>query len=411
MRILFVTPYVPSSVRSRPFNLIRELSRQGHQVTLACLVQPAAELKYLDEVRPFCQAVYPVVVKRSEALRNALLSLPTPTPLSVAFCQSKELAQTVQALVEQGEFDLIHTEFVRAAPLTARITGLPRVFDTVDSLTLAHRRSLTAPMVPLVKRLISLVEWIKLRGYEPRMAKKFDRILVSSGVDRQHLSGSHADIDLLPNGVDTEFFAYDPRPREPASIVFLGKMSYYVNVASVLWFYHKIFPLVKQRVPNVRFKIVGRDPVPSIQALASDPAVEVTGTVADVRPHIASAAVAICPMVSGSGTQFKMLEAMAVGTPVLATSISIQGLQTQPGRDVLVADQPEQFADALAALFNDPALQHKLSRNGRAYVEANHQWSVIGQRLELFYQNLSGKHGNQAAYLNSPVTSTYSSHS
>lgn len=388
MRILFVTPYVPSVVRVRPFAFIRELAAQGHQVTLACLVQPASEASYLSEVQPYCTQVYPVFLEKLSIAHHLLSSLPGREPLSVAYCRSAEFDRLVKDLAEKGDYDLVHTEFVRAAPATLKLTGYPRIFDAVDSLTLAYRRSMQAAMVPAKQRMVSIIEWLKMRSYEPWVFKQYERVLVSSPIDRSVMAQSTRPVEVIPNGVDVDYFAYDPRPSSSHTLVFVGKMSYYVNVASVLWFYHEVLPRIRRECPDVCFQIVGRNPVKAVRQLAADPGVVVTGTVEDIRPYLAQAAIAVCPMVSGSGIQNKVLEAMAVGTPCVITSLAVQALQAKDGEEVSVADSPEGFAASVLELLEQPERRANLSEMGREYVNRHHRWSQIGLQLEECYKDL-----------------------
>lgn len=388
LRILFVTPYVPSSVRIRPLAFIRELARRGHQVVLVCLVQPEWEARYLEEVSPYCWAVHPVHLKRFEPYPRVLASLVKPEPLSVAYCDSPGLRQKVQQQLLEDNCDLIHTEFVRAAPATMNLNGHPKVFDLVDCLALAYRRCISATHMPLKQRAVAGVEWAKMRGYERHVLSHYNRVLVSSPADRNEI-GIDEQVEVLPNGVDLSYFSYHVRETEAAEIVFVGKMSYYVNVASVLWFYHQVFPQIRKQRPDARFVIVGRNPARSIEALSADPAVEVTGTVADVRPYLNRAAVAICPMVSGSGIQNKMLEAMATGVPCVATSLACQALDIVSGREVLVANEAGDFANAVLDLLGQPLKRRELSEASRCYVEQCHNWNTVGARLEKVFFSLS----------------------
>jgi sugar transferase (PEP-CTERM/EpsH1 system associated) len=388
LRVLFVTPYVPSSVRIRPLALIRELARRGHQVTLACLVQPAWEARYLPEVAPHCEAVHPVHLKRFEPYPRLLMSLASPVPLSVAYCDSPALKQTISQLLARNGFDLVHTEFVRAAPATIDLNGHPKVFDLVDCTTLVYRRSISASHIPLIQRIVSFIEWVKMRDYEGRVLRHYDQVLISSPVDRKELR-LELPVEVLPNGVDPDFFVFHDGDKSDAEIIFLGKMSYYVNVASVMWFYMKVFPLIRKERPHTRLVIVGRNPTKKITSLMSDPSVEVTGTVTDVRPFLQRASVAICPMVSGAGIQNKMLEAMAVGTPCVATSLACQALQVEPGKEVIIANKPEDFAQGVMALLDQPGMRRDISFAARSYVECYHDWKAVGAKLEHIYTNLT----------------------
>jgi polysaccharide biosynthesis protein PslH len=373
-------------MRIRPLAFIRELSQRGHHVTLACLVQPEWEASYLSEVTPYCKSVHPVHLSRYEPYMRTLTSLATPTPLSVAYCDSQKFRSTVEQLARGNGYDIVHTEFVRAAPATIRLNHLPKVFDLVDCMSLAYRRSISAANVPLRQRAIAVIEWIKLRGYEKRMLQHYQQILISSPIDRNEFQ-AEVPVEILPNGVDLNYFSYGNANHRGTEIVFLGKMCYYVNVASVLWFYKSIFPRIRKYRPDAKFLIVGRNPVEAIQDLANDPAVEVTGMVPDVRPYLQRAAVAICPMVSGAGIQNKMLEAMAVGTPCVATSLACQALAIKPGKEVLVADNAEDFASRVLCLLDHPIERQKLSEAARLYIENCHDWKLIGGRLEKLYLN------------------------
>ncbi len=400
MRILFVTPYVPSSVRVRPFALIRELARLGQEVYLVCLVQPEWEASYLEEVKPFCHAVYPVFLGRFEPYWLAFKSLPTRTPFSVAYCKTDKLKTLIQKLILQTKFDLVHTEFVRAAPATVDITNIPKVYDAVDSMTLAYRRSIATSMIPIEQRLLYFLEWLKMRSYEPWVLDRFDEVLASSFPDQEALETPLKSVKILSNGVDLDYFSYHEGPRDLNTIVFLGKMSYYVNVASVLWFYQKVFPIIRQKYPDVKFKIVGRNPVMKITNLAIDPAVEVTGTVKDVRPYLAQATLAICPMVSGAGIQNKMLEAMASGAPCVVTSLATQALKVKSGQQTLIADSPEDFAAAVLDLLGNSETRLQIAQNARRYVEENHDWGKIGVELNQIYEKLLGQPENNSQSLN-----------
>jgi sugar transferase (PEP-CTERM/EpsH1 system associated) len=377
-------------VRIRPYGFIRELALRGHDISLVCLVQPAKEGRFLSQVAPFCRSIYPVYPSRLDSVFSVLTSLPGNLPLSVAYCRSEPFLRLVQDLVERESFDLVHTEFIRAVPATSAISGTPKVYDAVDSLTLALERSMRAAQVSPLRRVIAFAEWIKMRNYETAVLDRYDSLIASSPVDQKVLEQNPLcqQVIVIPNGVDTDYFRLSAGERDPETILFLGKMSYYVNVSSVMWFYRKVLPIIRKERPKVKFQIVGRDPSRAIRALASDPNVEVTGTVPDVRPYLARATVNVCPMVSGAGIQNKMLEAMAVGLPTVATPISLQALGVEEGCEALVAPTEQEFAARVLELLADPELRQSLSTGGRLYVEANHSWETAGERLTGIYDSI-----------------------
>jgi glycosyltransferase involved in cell wall biosynthesis len=165
-------------------------------------------------------------------------------------------------------------------------------------------------------------------------------------------------------------------------------MSYYVNVASMRWFYKEVLPLVRKEKPEVQLKIVGRNPPTGILRFMKDNQVEVTGNVPDVRPYLAQAAVAICPMVTGSGIQNKLLEAMAAGTPCVVSPIAAQALQARNGEEMLIGENAQKFADCVLKLLRDRSLGEKLSYQARQYVERSHNWQAVGGGLDTIYQGL-----------------------
>lgn len=390
MRLLFVTPYVPSRLRPRPFELIRQLAAQGVQITLACLIQPPSEGRYLEEVRPYVSSVHTVNVQGFRPVLRTLAAVPGRTPLSVAYCREPEFTRLVHQLVQSRSFDLLHAELVRSTPHTARISGLPKVYDAVDSLALAYRRSFALDHLSLRQRITSWLEWQKLRRYEGAVINAYDYALVSSPMDQQELSARHqTPMEVIPNGVDLEYFGFQGEEgRERELILFHGRMGYYVNVNAVLWFYHRVFPLIKERCPKVKFLVAGSGPAPAIQALDQDPAVIVTGAVDDIRAYLGKAGISICPVFGGSGIQNKILEALAMGTPCVATSLTTQAIQVRGGQEILVGDTAADFAEAVVALIEDDKLRKELAWRGRAYVEQHHRWETIGEKLVRIYQRL-----------------------
>jgi glycosyltransferase involved in cell wall biosynthesis len=192
---------------------------------------------------------------------------------------------------------------------------------------------------------------------------------------------------VLPNGVDLNYFRPDrSMPREPKTLVISGKMSYHANVSMTLYFVKQVLPLVRSQHPDVKVIVVGKDPPPDIQSLAQDPNIVVTGTVQDIRPYLRSAAVAVVPLTYGAGVQNKVLEAMACGTPVVATPRSVSALEVEAGEEIFTADGEQHFANATCHLLDDPALRERTGLAGRAYVERCHNWVDIAGRLETLYE-------------------------
>jgi glycosyltransferase involved in cell wall biosynthesis len=227
--------------------------------------------------------------------------------------------------------------------------------------------------------------------YEGWLLGQFEHVLVTSSIDKQALSalsrnGTGKRVKVLPNGVDISYFAPDAAvPREADTIVVSGKMSYHANITMTLNLVNDIMPLVWNRRPDIKLWIVGKDPVREIKALAENSAVTVTGTVEDLRAYLRRAAIAATPLTYGAGIQNKILEAMACATPVVSTPQAVAALDVVPGRDILIAENSQAFADTILRLLDDPEKQRQLGQNGRAYVKREHHWDNIADRLEKIY--------------------------
>jgi glycosyltransferase involved in cell wall biosynthesis len=244
-------------------------------------------------------------------------------------------------------------------------------------------------------RLRSRLELGRTERYESWLLDKFDRVLVTSPVDKlafETMNGNSnghaapAQISVLKNGVDLEYFSPDSSiVREPATLVTSGKMSYHANVTMTTHLVNEIMPLVWERRSDVKLWIVGKDPNHQVQALAEHPNVIVTGTVEDVRPYLRRATMAVAPIAYGAGIQNKVLEAMATATPVVTTPQAISAIDVVSGSDVLVAEEPHHFAKSIMTLLDDPARRQQLGDNGLSYVRSNHCWLDIAARLEEYY--------------------------
>jgi len=278
--------------------------------------------------------------------------------------------------------------------LKPRFPDTPVVWDSVDCISYLFDQALNQSRSRFGK-FITRLDLKRTRVYEGKLPGRFDRILITSAVDRQALqdlipsqSGA-APVSILPNGVDWDYFSLEQGVvREPATVILSGKMSYHANMTMAMYLMNEIMPLVWAKQPDVKLLIVGKDPPASIRALADHPAVTVTGTVQDLRPYLQRASLSVVPLLYGAGIQNKVLEAMASGTPVVATPQAVLALDAGPDRDVLVAQTPAEFAEKIVHLINNPELRNQIGSAGRRYVENNHQWAKIAERLEGVYHEV-----------------------
>lgn len=409
MNILFVVPYVPSLVRVRSFNFIRTLSERGHRVSVMTLFTNDAEREDASRLADLCHAVYALPLPRWRSMMNSLMALPTAKPLQVDYCWQPSLAREIESVISNGQddwesFDVIHVEHLRGVryALLARQLASgsghalpPVIWDSVDCISLLFREAAEKSR-NLMGRAMTRFELKRTEQYEGWVTGQLSHILLSSQRDRECLlslqedrdvNGDGSSISVVLNGVDLEYFRPDAeKKREPASVVVTGKMSYHANIAMVLYLAREIMPLVWQRRPETKLTVVGKDPGKEIRNLALNPQIEVTGYVDDMRPYLQRATAAVAPLMYGAGIQNKVLEAMACATPVVTSPSALLPLSAVAGRDLLVANSPEEYAEKILFLFDNPSRSKEIGWNGRRFVEVNHDWDRIAVSLERVYQ-------------------------
>jgi len=391
MRVLFIAPYLPSLIRVRPYNLIKHLAEHGHQITLLALMPPGEDAGGLADLRQWCHAVETAPLPRWRTLWNGLTAIPSQTPFQAAYSRSPEMAALIRQTVSNTQFDVVHLEHLRGAELSRALNGTPVVFDSVDSISLLFEQVQQAGPT-LKSRLLAGLDLSRTRRYEGRLLQRFQRVLVTSPRDKEMLANlspadSYSDrLVVLPNGVDLDYFTPLDVQREPETVVFTGKMSYHANIAAALDLATRIMPQVWRHYPQAKLVLAGKDPSPELQALTADSRITVTGTVPDLRPYLARAGVAVSPIRYGVGIQNKVLEAMAMGTPVVSTPQAVSALQIRAGQEALVGDTPQALGAAITRLLSETELRAQVGQAGRRYVETHHDWRVIAVKLTDVYR-------------------------
>lgn len=384
MRILFVTPTPPLRSKPRPHHFIRALASLGHEVHLVMEVPGGGAGRPVrgpgwEDVVAACASVTAVDLPRRRWATNCLLSLPTRTPLRVAYCRSDAFRAAAEGVAAGSRCDGLIVDRERLAPLFRHV-DLPKVLDATDCMTLYLRRCLRWARGG--ERAVAAAELVKMPAYERRMGDGYRAVTVSSREDAAALRdvGSRTPVTVVPNGVG-EARAVDRRP-EPGLIAMVGTMSYAPNVDGVLWFARSVLPLIRASRPDVRLAVVGRDPTRAVRSLAADPGIEVTGAVPDVTPWLERATVLVAPIRIGGGFPNKVAEAMAAGVPVVATPAASAGLDgATPGQHVLSADTPEDFAQACLNVLRDPELGSTLAAGGLALVRSLPRWADVARML------------------------------
>jgi glycosyltransferase involved in cell wall biosynthesis len=404
LKILFVTPYLPSPPQfggaRRLHGLMTELARR-HAVSVCSLLNSGemhahpASIKATGE---YCKEVVTVVnepfglpVGRKRALQ--LRSLASLRSFEWLTHVNVELTARLREMLSRERYDLLNFEFSHMAPYRALVLPQARGATFVlDEHNIEYEilRRTAGSELGKVRRLYNGLNWRKLRAEELDAWRTFDGVAVTSAHDRDLLLRDlpGAKVEVVPNAVDLEHFRPRPdaEPVQPHSILFFGAINYFPNSDAVKLFLEEIFPRVRARFPGARFKVVGHTPE-HLMSLASEH-VEMKGFVPDLRVEIERAAVVIAPLRIGGGTRLKILEAMAMGKPVVSTPQGAEGLEVTHDRQLLLAESPAVFADELMRVFDDAALSRRLGEAARKLVEERYGWGASVARLEALYQRL-----------------------
>ena len=376
-------PYPPKrGGKIRPFNMIRHLHAQGHQVTVCSLVRSQAEAEEGRGIAPHCTTFEMALVNEPTQWARMVVRLPLRTPSSMGYFHSPELARKVHHLLATQRWDLIFVHCSSVAQYVEHVTDVPKILDFGDMDSQKWLEYANYKPWPLSWGYT--LEGSKMLRAEKRLARRFDLCTATTRAEWQTLSdyGTGVATDWFPNGVDADFFSPADAPYDADTISFIGRMDYYPNQECMARFCQQTWPLLRARRPSLKLLIVGADPTPEMRALGDLPGVTVTGSVPDVRPYIRSSALMVAPLAIARGTQNKILEAMAMGVPVVTSTIAAGGVDAVAGEHLLVADSPPDCAQAILGLIENPALRQRLAVAGRERMLSHHAWVNSMRRLD-----------------------------
>lgn len=400
MKILYVChrfPFPPKrGGKIRPFNMIRHLS-QRHEVTVCSLARSEAEAQEGRGIQPHCARFEMAVVSNPVQTVRMLARLPSPVPSSMGYFYSPELARKVDALLASERFDLIFVHCSSVAQYVEKVRGIPKILDFGDMDSQKWLEYVNYKSFPL-----SMGYWLegtKLVREEKRLARRFDLCTATTRAEWETLEsyGAGVSSDWFPNGVDADFFKPDGDGYDPDTISFIGRMDYYPNQEAMFRFCDEVWPLLRSRRPDMKLLIVGADPIPAVQKLGERAGITVTGSVPDVRPYILRSAAMVAPLNIARGTQNKILEAMAMGVPVVSSRIAAGGVDAVAGEHLLVAGSAQEYAEAVASIIEQPAERDRLARAGRERMLSHHAWPRSMERLDTILDRcldeFQSKHG------------------
>lgn len=398
MNLLYVTFGLPvppdSGARLRDFNLLRRVAKH-HRVWVLSLLEFENELDHAAELLEFCQQVDGVVAGRGSAgsMATAVAGLFQKRPIATATYYYPALAEKITGLSRQVKFDVVQFEHSFLAPYRR---ALAPDFEGSTVLSLhnigAQQYRTMLDMSSGISRIPAALKWWLMRGWEATASDEFHEVITVSDDDRRRLRelGARGRISIIENGVDCTALRPLPGPAGGTEeILFIGTMGYLPNRDAARYFCRCIFPLIREKRPGCVLNLVGSGGTRHLSDLEQPGVVNVTGRVEDPLPYYERSRLAVVPLRSGGGSRLKILEAMALGRPVVSTSLGREGLSLQDGQEIITADDPREFAEAVVRLLEDRQYWNEMVEAGRKNVEQNYDWDLLAERLIELYEKPS----------------------
>lgn len=389
MRILLITDYLPyppiSGDTIRVYNLIKRIAQQ-HEIYLLALFEAPELDESISHLLKFCRQVKVVNHEWPNPLTRLLEMLVyylKGWPLELRLLYSQQMADLIRRLTADGAFDIVQIEHSRLALYRENIDPNAHCGSVLTFHNVAFDQS---ERISRIERnlLSSIRTWIfarQLFKWEPNYAQKFDRCFVVSETERKVLLGRNPrlKVDVIPNGTDTKKYQRLEVNHGPPALLFIGSMSYAPCVDGAVYFCNQILPYIRKEFQDIQVWIVGASPSPDVVRLAGKN-ILVTGYVEDILPYYQGSTVSIVPLRAGGGTRLKILEAMALGRPVVSTTIGCEGLDVVDGQHLLIADEPDKFAKHIKRLLTERILYDRIADQARELVVARYDWDAIAER-------------------------------
>ena len=399
MKILIVSynfPYPPTGGSIiRDYNLFKQLAKHHELYWIVVTKKDDVKEQDIHEMYKYFKEIAIIDLKSKHSGWDFFKSLFSKKPYIFNRFDLDIVSQKSLEIIERINIDLFFCDHIYLAQnippgIESRIPVIPNNED--HAFTYYYR---LARSNDFVRALYAGLQWRKILKYEIEIYKKYGIDLTTSEKEKELLLAheNNLNIKVIPNGVDLDYYFPVERKNFTPNVVFVAWYKYFPNEQAVLNFVKNVFPLVKKQKKDFKFYVVGKEPPGSFSQLGYENDVIITGEVEDVRPYIANADAVVIPLSIGGGTRLKVLEAMGMGKPVISTTLGAEGLNAAHKENILIADDPKQFADYIIRLIDDIDYNKKLSLNGRTFVEKNYDWEEIGKKLNEIIVNL--KKSNQ----------------
>ena len=388
MKILFATPRFPypplKGDQAVPYYRIRVLSER-HEITLLSMYEADAELSGIKHLSTFCKEIRAVKLPKWQSMANIALRGPfSSLPFQVLYYQSSIFNTELRNLLQKTSFDVVHAFMLRLVPYLSGI-ATPKILELIDSMQLNMQRRTERESIPWC--WIFQEELRRVTPFERHIGALFDEMVVVSERDRLLIPGDN--ISVVPLGVDSNVFRPDGMPkRQVPTLVFSGNLGYAPNLDAVKWFTEKCLARIQKEIPSAHLIIAGRNPPRQVVSLGLREGITVTGYIESMPAVLNTAHVAVAPMISGSGMQFKILEAMACGLPVVTTTLGLGSITARLSDEILVADDDKTFSEVVIQLLRNPLLSQTIGERARDFVIRKHSWAAAGAQIEGIYNRI-----------------------
>jgi sugar transferase (PEP-CTERM/EpsH1 system associated) len=390
LKILFISydfPYPPSGGSiSRDYNLIKQLSKHHELHWINRTIRGEVKQEYKDEMKKYFKEMNITEWDYSHSPSGLLKSLVTEEPYIIKRFESQDMKNKVSEAVGKNKFDLIFCDHIYLSQyIPHNVSGKIPVIPNNEDCGFTYYKRMTENS-GYARSVYARSQWEKLLKYEIEVLKRYKVYITTSEKEKELITEYYdeAEICVIENGVDTEFFSKLERKDYIPNIVFTAWFGYYPNVKGVIDFVDNIFPKIKREIPEIKFYIVGKEPPKKVKELERTEGVIVTGYVDDVREYLRNADASVIPLQIGGGTRLKILEAMSMKIPVVSTVLGAEGLYVKDGKNILIAVNEEDFARKVIRLVEDKTLSEQIADNGRKLVEEKYEWDKIGNKLNDF---------------------------
>lgn len=387
MKILIISSYLPYPLYSgghiRLYNLIKNLSGK-HEITLVCEKRNYQTQKDIDEVSRICKKVVTTDRKKQWSFKNILKSGVSLSPFLLVGHNNVEMKRRIKKEIDNNKFDLIHVETFYVMQNLPK-TNIPIVLVEHNIEYLVYERF--AKKAPIFAKPLLYSDSLKLKRAEKKCWKKANRLIAVSS-DEQKIMGEKA--ELVPNGVDIEKFKLKKinMDKTEKRVLFIGDFKWIQNRDSVVYIIKNIWPRVSAKNPNLKLWVVGRNIPDSIKKLENNSIIFDENASDQTELIFQEADLLLSPIRVGGGTNFKILESLSTGTPVITTSLGNEGINARDGSEILISEKPDEFVANSLSILSDNYLYEKLSRNGRKFIEKNFDWRNIAKELDNIYSDL-----------------------